>query len=1153
MKTRKQLIDFEHKDTKKHNFKLRPAILSLCMLTFIGGYSQTGQVNLNLNNATIKELFREIEKQTSYRFSYRDIEINNKGGITISGQGKELKEVLTNELAKQELAYVVSGNKIIVSPAKKESVSAKDKKIIGKVIDAKGEPVIGATIMEKGTTNGTITDFDGNFTLNVSDNSMIEVSYIGYYAQSIKAVSEKELTVTLRENIELLDEIVVVGYGAQKKSDLTGAISSIRTKDLPQSTNVSISHMLSGKAAGLSVFKNTSQPGGAVSLQIRGAISNREPLIIIDGFPQTGFSQPEGGYSSQGDIGRIETSLNSLNPNDIESIEVLKDASATSIYGARAAGGVILITTKKGKEGKVEVNYKTTFSMQKLYGFPQMLNSIDFMTETNEVIKEAWMRENAVYPYGDRSYDQAVASAGKNGITPMWEPKYKDEDFKNPVNTNWIDEITRTGFTQEHNLSIQGGAKKTKYMASLNLYEQKGVIKKNDISRFSFRINLDQEFNKYLTGGVITSISQNKYNNIPLSGGGSENTGVIRAAQQFNPTLPVKDEEGNYTLDPMQAYSPNPVSLLDIDDESCIERIMLLGYLNLKPVKDLSLRIQAGVDRNQGKRDTYMPTTVLFGAREGGYATKSVSNKTDYNLNLILNWKREIGSHLIDIMAGYDYEEFTWDGFDAMNSKFPYDGVKWNNLESGSREKPGVGSFGGKSNMASYITRLNYTLMNRYLLTANFRADGSSNFAQNNKWGLFGGVSLGWKIHEEPFMVNTKDWLSELKLRIGWGQTGNDNLTGIYTYYSTGWNYIFNNKYTNGIGLYSLGNPNLKWETQTDINLGLDFSLFNNKITGSIEYFNRTVTDILGERNLASYMPVNKIAANLSSIKESNGLEMSLTSHNITTKNFNWTTNFTFTYYRDKWKERDINWKPDIFDKRNAYFNELWYYKTDGLVDANDFEYINKYGAIPGTVKVLDLNGYKRDDDGNIIVDKNGQPMYSGEPDGIIDNADKVNFGVNQPYTIGFNNSLSYKNIDLGIYFYGIFNRWKINDIMITYQTTSEYGLPNGTNAEHSIKDRWSYDNMDSNIPSMFQSNSKYSVGETDFYLEKAWFIRCSNITLGYTFNKSKLKILNRLRIFVDAQNPFTITPYSGMDPETEVLGGYPNQRSFAFGIDVKF
>ena len=350
MKTKKQLIDLEHKGNEKHHFKLRPALLSLCMLTFIGGYSQTGQVNLNLKNATVKELFREIEKQTSYRFSYRDIEIDNKGGITISGQGKELKEVLTNELAKQQLSYVVSGNKIIVSPAKKEAVSTKEKKITGKVIDAKGEPVIGATIMERGTTNGTITDFDGNFTLNVSENSMIEVSYIGYQSQSIKANPDKLMAITLKDDSELLDEVVVVGYGTQKKVNLTGSIATMKVDEALASRSITnAASALQGVLPGLAVSQGSGMAGGnKINLTIRGlgTVNNSNPLVVVDGMP--------------------DVDINRINMDDIESVTVLKDAASAAVYGSRAANGVILITTRTGKgQSKSKVSISSSLAIGK--------------------------------------------------------------------------------------------------------------------------------------------------------------------------------------------------------------------------------------------------------------------------------------------------------------------------------------------------------------------------------------------------------------------------------------------------------------------------------------------------------------------------------------------------------------------------------------------------------------------------------------------------------------------------------------------------------------------------------------------------------------------------------------------------------------------
>ena len=1134
----------------KPNFKLY-LLIAFCLLLSLTTYGQTSKkLDLSLKEKTLKEFFQTIESKTEFTFMYNNVDLEQK--ISIDVRQATLDNVLKTVLTPISLVYEVRGKQILIKELQRTSSDNQSKKTItGTVIDEQGESIIGANIMEKGTTNGVVTDYNGQFSISVSENATLQISYLGYIPQEVSGTNKTNLSITLQEDAMKLDEIVVVGYGVQKKSDLTGAISSVKAKDLPLAASTSVGHMLSGKAAGLSAFQANAQPGGQVNLQIRGQASNRAPLIIIDGFPQTGFSQPGGGYSHQGNVGSVETSLNSLNPNDIESIEILKDASATSIYGARAAGGVILITTKRGREGKVQVNYKASVSTQRMYGLPDMMNNTNFMTEINEVIKETWMRTNKVYPYGGLSYEEAVSQAGTNGITTMWAPKYTENDFINPLNTDWLGAATRNGFIQEHNLSVDGGNDKTRYMTSLNYYSQEGSIKNNGVDRFSMRINLDQKFSDIITGGLTAFISQNKNDNVTLNSGFAEQAGIIRSAQQFNPTLPIKDENGNYTIDLAQASLPNPISLLEIKDKSVTERLMLIGYLRAEPIKDLSIKAQVAVDRNQGKRDTYMPTTVLLGSREGGYATKSQSYKTDYNVSLIANWRKKFGDHSIDLMAGYDYEEFHWDGFDAMNSKFPYDGVEWNNLAAGSREKPGVGSFGGKSNLASYLTRLNYTLKDKYLLTINFRVDGSSNFAPNKQWGSFGGASLGWKIHEEEFMINTREWLSELKLRGGWGQTGNDEAPGIYTYYTTGWNYLINGTLHNGIGLAALGNPDLKWETQTDINVGLDFGLLNQRVIGTVEYFNRVVTDLIGDRALMTYLPVNTIKANLSAEKETNGFEVSLTSHNMNNRSFRWTTNATFTYYRDKWKKRDISWQPDIYNTKHEYFNELWRYKSDGLVSVDDKEYIEKYGAIPGTIKILDLNGYKKDENGNNVLDENGIPMYTGEPDGKIDNADLVKKAVNQPFTIGLNNSFDYKNFDLGVYFYGAFNRWKDNDTKRTYHTES-FRMTYGANMEKGVINRWSYDNMNSDVPSIFQSNSSYGTG--DYYLEKAWFIRCRNITLGYTFNQNWMKkVFSSARIFFDAQNPFVITPYSGTDPETDYMAAYPNARTFSFGIDIRF
>ncbi|HCS72483.1 MAG TPA: SusC/RagA family protein, partial [Clostridiales bacterium] len=946
--------------------------------------------------------------------------------------------------------------------------------------------------------------------------------------QEIITAGRSTIDVIMEADTELLDEVVIVGYGTQKKVDLTGAVSSVRTKDLPPAANTSISQMLAGRAAGLTSMQVSAQPGGSVSMQIRGEASGRSPLIVIDGIAQTGFSQVGSAYI--GSIGNIETSLNAINPNDIESVEVLKDASATAIYGARAAGGVIIITTKRGKEGKAVVSYKGSISTQNYYGLPKMMNITEFMTEANEALKETWMRENLVYPYGAKTLDQAIAESQAAGKA-LWEPQYTDSDIANPVTgTDWYDIITRNGLINEQNISVIGGTDKTRYMSSIGYYNQKGIIENSDMNRFTLRFNFDQKFSKYVSGGLSANVSHINTGNVPLGTGANENSGIIRAALEFNPTIKVKDENGNYNTDPLRSTSVNPASMLEITDKSRTERLLMSSYIQIDPFKGFNVRALLGVDRNQGKRNYYLPRSVIFGQREGGYASIANNEKTDYSFNTIANWMKEWNDHSLAVLGGFEYQKFTWNGMDAYNSEFPYDGILWHNLNAGKRAKPGVGSYGGSSEMASYISRINYSYKNKYLLTLNGRADGSSNFAENNRWGFFSGIAVAWKIHEENFMVNTRDWLSELKLRAGYGRTGNDNITGINTYYTSGWNYILGNKYQTGIGLASIGNPDLTWEKQTDFNVGLDFGFLQQQITGSIEYFDRTVYDILGTKSLMSYLEVNTIAANLDAEKQSKGIEFSLRSNNLNHRDMTWTTDLNVTYYRDRWKKRDASWKPDIYNSYNAQFRELWYYKSDGLVSVDDTEYIKQFGAIPGTVKILDVNGYKVGSDGNRELDEDGKPQYSGSPDGKIDNADLVKVGVNTPVSVGLNNSLTYKGFDLNIYTYGMFNRWKINDTR-AYFLSESFRVREGKKMYSEVIDRWSYKNMNSNVPSIFQANSKYGTG--DFFLENAWFIR-GRIMLGYSLPQAVIgKIASSVRFFVDAQNPFIITPYSGTDPET--------------------
>jgi TonB-linked SusC/RagA family outer membrane protein len=1100
------------------------------------------KIKIDFKNTQIIKVFNEIEKQTKLSFVYSSSDFDDKKKVSIK-QNSDLETILRRLTKSQSVDFKLKGDQIFL---KKLS-----NKISGMVVDKDNFPLPGVNIVITGTTRGTVSDVDGNFQMDVKEVDIARkllFSSLGMKSQKQAIELGKSYNIVMIDDAVGLDEVVVVGYGTVKKSNLTGAVSSVKAEDIPKAAVASVSHMLSGKAAGLTIRQNSAQPGGGIDVQIRGAATGSSPLIIVDGFPLGSLGEPESGnrYSS----GSKDTRLSSINPNDIESIEVLKDAGATAIYGSRASGGVIIITTKRGKKGKVEVSYSGSQSIQKHYGLPTMLNPHEFMTETNRVRQEIWMKDNQVSPYGEKTFERATSDALANGDAVYAERYSQKQIDEFQGGTNWLDEIMRTGVVKQHNVNITAGNDMTKYLLSAGYYNNEGVIKNNDFTRYNARLNLDQKLTSWLKMGVTSSVSNTIENNVPLGSGQFESSSIIRSALQFNPLIEVKDSNGTYNIDPNQSYLPNPVSLLEIQDESKKERLLLTTFIEAEPIENLTLRLTMGVDKSKALRNTYLPTSTMYGQVEGGKASKSERMKYDRMTNFIVNYSKEIGVHSFNLMVGYEHNQYEWEGFNAMNSKFPYDGMSWNNLGAGEREKPGVGSFGGSSEVASYVSRINYSLLDRYLVTFNFRADGSSDFAENNAWGYFPGVSVAWRVNEESFMKPFKSWLSNLKLRSGYGQTGKGDIgDGVNTYYSIGWDYALNGKKNSGIGLKTLGNPDLKWETQTDFNIGLDMGFFNNRVNASFEFYNRLITDIIGDKNLMSYHEVKKIKSNLDAEKQTRGFELTLNTVNMTGE-FNWNTQLTLTYYRDKWLKRDASWKPDIHENLEDEWGRLMYYETDGLVKPGE-TIAHMPGALPGTIKIKDVNGYLLDDEGQRVLDDDGKPMYSGTPDGKLDNADLVYQGTNVPISLGFTNSFSYKGFDLYVYMNGMFNRWTTNKTKSFYVRES-FRLKDGSNMFNEVKDRWAYDNQESDVPSIFQTESNYGIG--NYYLEDAWFLRMKNITLGYTVPNSWFKNkLSKLRLYVDAQNLFVITPFSGSDPETDGMAAYPNQRTFTLGLELNF
>lgn len=1025
--------------------------------------------------------------------------------------------------------------------------------ITGRVTDSENNPLISVTIMQSDKKHGTVTDINGNYSITLNNNiESLIFSYIGYSIQTVEINDRKIIDIVLKEEASILNELIVVGYGTVRRSDQTGSISSVKADDLPKAATTTVAQMLKGQVAGMSFNQWSSQPGAKVSMQIRGAAAGAAPLVVIDGFPMNTMSEPSSGVQFL--KGDKEDVLDNINPEDIQDIQILKDASATSIYGSRAAGGVILITTKRGSGEKTNITLKSSYTLQTIQQKPMYMNAREFMTEVNKVLLENYVANQGYYPWGNRSlpsYNDLITEfMTANSSSSLGGFRY-DPNTINQFNggTDWMDAVTRNGEMKQHDLSVTGGSGKTRYLLSLGFMGNEGIAKNHSYSRTTGRLNLDQEFNKWIKGGITLSYATINSNDIAMSGTGDAYD-VFRAARSFDPTLPVYNEDGTYAKSPIVGYGTNPVSILDVSMQGSKEDLLTTGYLEITPISDLIVRGMVGYNRKIALSDSYIPSTTYEGENVNGRASKILDAKSDFLFNIIATYNKKINMHNFSIMGGWEYQKTTSDGFMANNTGFPYDGVKWNNLGLGTAERPGVSSWGGSNENASVISRFNYTYDNRYLLTLNYRMDGSSNFAPNKQWGHFGGGSFAWRISEETFLKDNTDWLSNLKLRLGAGITGYaGNLTDTESYYSaSGFDYYFNNKPTSGIGLKALGNPDLSWESQSDINIGLDFGFFNNKLFGSVDLYERTVYDRIGYKNLPSYQEINKLAYNTERIDKTRGIDLSVSSFLVETKTFSWNSSLTFTYYRDMTTKRDLSEVLDINDSYSYHWNDLWYYIADGLVQPGEM-LTTQPSAKAGAVRIKDIDGYMRDENGNKVMDENGKPMYLGRPDGIIDNADLVYLGNNTPIPFGWSNNFTYKNFDLNLYIYGKFNYQKTNDYKVSGGSAI---LRDGSNTSTWARGRMSFDNLDSEVPSIFYNTGGFGAG--NYYLENAWFIRFDNLSLGYTIPENITKnICRSIRLYAAVKNLFYITPYKGSDPEFSAYYGYLPSRGFTFGFDVRF
>jgi len=987
------------------------------------------------------------------------------------------------------------------------SVSAQQKTISGTVTSqTDGEALPGVNVIVKGTNSGTSTDFDGNYSINVSDaNATLVFSYIGYVTKEMK-VSGNTLNVVLAEDLAALEEVVVVGYGSRKKSDLTGAVSSVNSEELTAFPVLDAAQALQGRAAGVVVQSNNGgEPGAPINIQIRGNTSinaSSSPLIVVDGFVGATFPQP----------------------NDIQSIEVLKDASATAIYGSRGSNGVVLVTTKKGRSGALSIELNSNYSVQNTSNELDLLDANQFA-----------------------AYQQAINPAYVQG----------------PANTDWQDLLYRTGSIQNHQASFSGGTEKVNFYASANYFKQDGVLINSEFERFTFLSNIDAQVTDKLKLGINVFGSRGAENGVPTQSTGETANGggddVVSGSFRFAPDLGVQDENGLNTINGVGDDIDNPVAVATEGvNEVKTDEYRANLYANYDIIENLAFKTTFGFSTTNETAGLFRPSTLITtaGGNVGGRAAIANLKETNIISENYLTYNTALGKGQLTLLAGYSYQKETRELFAAGAQTFTSDSFSYRNLSGGAVQLIPTSSL-VESEIQSQFGRINYDYDDKYLFTATVRRDGASNFAANEKIAIFPSAAFGWKISNESFLKDNET-ISNLKLRASYGVTGNQAISPFESLARFDNLYAVNNGQTiNAVTPDQPANPDLKWETSNQTNLGLDIGLFNNKISLSLDYYNIDTEDlILADNNQAQFLGF-LISRSLRNIGEVNnkGFEINLNTRNISNQDFSWTTDFNLAINRNEVVA--LGGDIDLFlDASPGYFNLprthlLREGEVLGAFWGYDYQGVYQGGDLPAGTALLP--GGEAGD--QLFTDVDG----SGE----ISPSDQQIIGDPTPdFTFGFTNNFSYKNFDLNIFFQGV----QGGDIM----NLTAIQLFNGdSNATTDILNSWTPTNTNTNIPRARLRGKEIS----SRFVEDGSYIRLKNIALGYTLPSEVVEKLGmqNVRLSLSAQNLFTITNYSGLDPEVSYFGSgggsssdanttsgfdfgnYPNVRSVNFSVNLKF
>ncbi|MET4544101.1 TonB-linked SusC/RagA family outer membrane protein [Pedobacter africanus] len=1136
------------------------SVLLMAAILQVSAATYGQKITLSARNIALENAIKKIRQQSGYNFLYEDTDLANAKAVNIDFSNVSLNEALEKLFANQQLSYSIKDKTVVIKSNQSKPLMAGVMALVdirGKVLDTEGKPLPGANVRVKDGTKGATTNTNGEFELKgIDPKSTLIVSYIGYVNKEIAVGTQTQFNIYLESDLSKLNEVVVIGYGTVKRSDLTGSVGQVNISDFQQAPVRSFDEALAGRVAGLQVTSSEGQPGSGIDIIIRGTNSitqDNSPLYVIDGFPIDNFDN------------------NAINPAEIESIDVLKDASATAIYGARGANGVIMITTKRGKIGLPTIRYNGSYGIQNNVHQIPLMSPYEYLKLQSEI--------NAT------DFKNAYLGPIPDPVDPTDPPigyKYTLEDYRNTQGIDWQSQLFRTAPMLSNSLSVSGGTDKTRYSLSGQLFSQDGTIINSGFRRQQVKMTLDQTVNSKLkVGADLTYTSSKTFGSATSTASGSSMNNFLYSVWGYRPVTPIGvlpeeviEEDTDEYVSAGTDYRFNPIMTAKNQLRQTFARNFIgNGYAEYAFIPELRLKVTGGLNRVNRRAESFNNSNTYSGSPSNPFSNGPNGSIVNYETTTwsnenILTYDKKFGkNHRLTAVGAFSLTGNKYLYYGLSANALPNEALGLSGLSSGTPQP--VTSYSSEWSMVSVLSRINYSYKGKYLLTLSYRNDGSSKFAPGNQWSDFPSGAVAWKLINENFMKKLS-FLSEAKLRASFGATGNNRVGDGDRFaqmtYPIASSYSFNNTLVPGIHITNVGSPDLRWETTKQVDAGLDLGFFKDRIALTVDYYRKNTTDLLLNAQLPYTSGYGTAFKNIGATRNE-GFEFSLNTSNIQNDNFSWTTSFNIAFNKNKVMEltenqesltSTVSWDsfysavPLYIAKLGQPIGQIYGYIWDGVYQLEDFTqptpttYLlkpeittngNARASIrPGDIKYRDING-----------------------DGVVNDFDRTIIGRGYPiHQGGMTNNFRYKNFDLSVFF-----QWSYgNDIINANKLVFEAGNKAFLNQFASYQDRWTPENTNT---TMHRPGGQYGYNYSTRIVEDGSFLRLKTAALGYTLPKSALKQLKikSLRLYASAQNLYTWTNYTGIDPEVNVkrtaltpgfdYSAYPRARTITFGANLSF